>query len=233
MVDIMQLLIQVLNIDCSIVTCSYPTIWETLFYLIFFPTVFILLFVYAVSQSLAGKLGVPFRLLIAIAIYIFIVLQGFFTFFVSLSPLWLWLIILIGFLWFIIRHITGGGEGGKMAAPGALGTFLEKAKSEVTPVEPYVLKTANGFVKAIIAEMEGVNTTLNDMKTAENERAKAKFKETLKEELKMVKDAIDELDNLVDKHRVLRRYKKFEPQGWYNLWKRQKKGEVIEIRIPK
>jgi len=191
MIDILQLLIQVLNIDCSIVTCTYPTVWETLFYVIFFPSVFILLFVYALSETLAGKLGVPFRLLLAAAVYIYIVLQGFFTFFVSLSGLWLFLIILIGFIWFVFRHIFGKGEGGKMPAVGG---------GLAAPLRYAVKKTVKGqtkYEKRIEDRLSNLRSAARTVKTpppgtdvglARREYAAAKME---------AENAIEQFENLI------------------------------------
>ncbi len=125
MVDIIQMIIQFLNINCSVVSCYYANPLEGLFYLLFFPTIFIILFVYIISNSVLRGAGLPqgLRLLIGIAVYIFIILQGWFTHAVWLSKLWFILLPLLGVIWFVMRHF---GEG-KRAFPAIEGGLFKYA----------------------------------------------------------------------------------------------------------
>lgn len=114
---LLDIVIEVLKINCSAVQCTgYASEIEGLFFLLFFPTVFIILFTYVVSgiilEKTGGKEG-ALKLLIGVTMVAFIIFQGWFSFFISLSKLW-WLLIvgLVGLFIFIKQMVHGGGGGG-------------------------------------------------------------------------------------------------------------------------
>ncbi len=113
-------------------TCSeYPTPLENLFFLVFFPSIVIIIFVFIVSQSLAGKFGVGkgIRLLISAAAFMFIVLQGLFQIFIPLSKLWLYVaVILFGFGLFFWKHFAGSGGGNGGGGGGGGGGHLQSPR---------------------------------------------------------------------------------------------------------
>ena len=122
MVDILQMVLQFLNVNCSIVQCYYPNIFEGLFYLILLPSLLIILFIWFLSGAVIGKFGTHkgLQLIISLAVYVFLIIEGFYTFFISMSFIWIVVVIVVGILFFIIRHITGGGGtggGGALPAP--------------------------------------------------------------------------------------------------------------------
>jgi hypothetical protein len=157
MVDILQAIIAFLNINCSVVTCYYANPLEGLFYLFFFPTVFLILLVYIISNAALQGEGLPqgLRLLIGIAVYIFIILQGWFTFAVTLSRLWFILLPILGIIWFVMRHFRGERRGGFPAiSRGPLEYFKERAKAGGgrTGLEKMIenrIKTLEGILKEI------------------------------------------------------------------------------------
>lgn len=127
MPDILQQLITILNINCSLINCYYTNPLEGLFYLVFFPSVFIILFIYILTGSVfKGAGGVPhgLRLLIGIAVFLFLIFQGWYTAIVSISKLWFILVIILGGLWWFIRAHFGKKEvkpGGGL--PAVLGKY--------------------------------------------------------------------------------------------------------------
>lgn len=113
---LLDVIIDILKINCSVVQCTgYASDIEALFYLFFFPTVFIILFIWVVTSviitQIGGKAG-GLRILISVALYAFIVFEGYYTLFVSLSQLW-WLLLatLVGLYIFIRKIIHGNGGG--------------------------------------------------------------------------------------------------------------------------
>lgn len=112
---LLDIIIETLKINCSVVQCTgYPSEIEALFFLVFFPSVFIILFIWVVTGVIMDKTGGKeggLRILISIALYAFIVFQGYYNFFVSLSKLW-WILLatLVG-LWIFIRVMIHGKEG--------------------------------------------------------------------------------------------------------------------------
>jgi predicted transcriptional regulator len=118
---LLDIIIDTLRINCSVVQCAgYASEIEALFYLVFFPTVFIILFIYivigVVLDRAGGKEG-GLRILVSLALYAFIVFQGYYNFFVSLSKLW-WILLatLVG-LWIFIRTMIHGRGGGTTGSP--------------------------------------------------------------------------------------------------------------------
>jgi hypothetical protein len=136
---LLDVIIDVLKINCSVVQCTgYASEIEALFYLFFFPTVFIILFIWVITgvitQQIGGKTG-GLRILISVALYAFIVFQEYYTLFVSLSQLWWLLLATIVGLYIFIRKIIhgnggGGGAGGRgMSAIRRKGVFSEFLKA--------------------------------------------------------------------------------------------------------
>lgn len=111
---------------------------EGIFYAVFFPIVFILLFVYIVSGAVGALRAKGFRILIAVAVFAFIILEGWYHFFLVIGRLWLYVIIFLGFIWVLIHTFTGrgGGEGGNAKARtggGSIGGALTKRiKNQMT-----------------------------------------------------------------------------------------------------
>lgn len=157
MASILDILIQILKIDCSVAQCYYPNEIEAMFYLFFFPTVFIILFIYILTNFIfrGGGTVKGIRMLIAIGIYAFIVFEGLYTSVVAISHLW-WLltIILVGLFAFIRHLFTGGGEGGGGHMPGigggALGGWVKgRMKDVVTEDRDDLQKEINARFKSM------------------------------------------------------------------------------------
>ncbi|MCX6817270.1 MAG: hypothetical protein NTU57_00245 [Candidatus Aenigmarchaeota archaeon] len=115
-VDIFEMLIDILKINQNQVAeyAAQGPLYQ-LFYLIFFPTIFIVIFVWILTHAIIGREGQhkAMRLLLAIAVYAFIVLQGLYNWFVMLSKFWLFGLMFLGFIYFITyRGGRGGGGGG-------------------------------------------------------------------------------------------------------------------------
>ena len=156
---LLDIVISFLNIDCSVVQCSgYGSDIEALFYLLFFPTVFIILFVYvvvgAVLDKTGGKEGV-LRLLVSVTMYAFIIFEGYYNLFVSLSKLW-WLLLatLVGVWIFIRQFIQGGGNGGNSysgfgGGRGFSGFISDKAKRKITGEEDDMKKEIKDAFKTL------------------------------------------------------------------------------------
>jgi len=89
-------------------------------YFLFFPTVFLLLFLWIVFKD-AIKANKGISLIATIAVYVFIIIQGLYPIFLALGELWIIVIFLLGFLYFIIHRFRGeGGGGGKGGGIGGL-----------------------------------------------------------------------------------------------------------------
>ena len=119
-INILEQLIAFLNIDCNLVNCfNYQSDLHALFFVFFFPTVMLILFIYVLSRSLAEKLAGGQQthkglfLLLSVAFYIYIILQKWFTIFVGMTTTYFFgVIIFMGFTVFFLRHVFGRGNGG-------------------------------------------------------------------------------------------------------------------------
>lgn len=117
-IEIMTVLADLLRISPELVR-DYASVTplEQIFYLFFFPTLFIIVFIYIlVSHWMKEHRGL--RILIAVAVYAFIIFQGLYDWFVILSKFWLFGLILIGVVWFIFRPKEGGGAKGLTSGKG-------------------------------------------------------------------------------------------------------------------
>ncbi len=94
---------------------SQGTIYQ-LFYLFVFPTIMIVIFVWILTHAIIGK-HKGFRILLSIGVYAFIILQGYYSWFVTFSKYWLFGLLILGFLYFI-SYRGGRGEGGGKGAQG-------------------------------------------------------------------------------------------------------------------
>jgi hypothetical protein len=128
-VDIFQMLVDIFRISPSMVSqYASATPLEQWFYLFFFPTLFIIILIYIlVSHWMSEHRGLS--ILLAIAVYAFIIFQGFYSWFVFLSPYWLILLLVLGGIWLFFRPRGGGGASGmtsgKKGKGGKLLGFLE------------------------------------------------------------------------------------------------------------
>ena len=132
---------------------------EATFYLIFFPTIFIIFFIYVLSAWILSRFGggTGLRLLVSVAIYALIVLEGWYTLVISVSNIW-WLVVvaLIGFWVFTRAFVTGGGGGRGGAMPGTGKKSLIEAGKEL------IIKKGKGDFADWIKEFESA------LKTAES-----------------------------------------------------------------
>lgn len=147
---LLDIIIETLRINCSVVQCSgYASDIEALFYLFFFPTVFIILFIYIVVGVVLDKAGGKeggLRLLVCLALYAFIVFQGYYNLFVSLSRLWWILLATLAGLWIFIRtmiHGRGGSGGSPMPSIGS--GFRKLARAADLDIETDLLKQAGNI----------------------------------------------------------------------------------------
>lgn len=112
---------------------SYPSapftgnIINDLVMFFFIPTVFIIIIIYSITGRMFANARI--RLLLGIALYLFIVFGGYFTMFMLLAgPYFLFLIIIIGLFLYFASHFGIRPGGGGATLPGAaLGTATQSA----------------------------------------------------------------------------------------------------------
>jgi hypothetical protein len=156
MVDILQILQQFLcygNSNCINLFNQYSSKpMEGLFYVVFFPILFIVLFIFLIARAISPNKG--FRALISVAVFAFIILQGWYYLFATLGQFWLYLLIFLGFIWILVHTFIGepkqgggGGGRGRSFGKGFGGKAMQRAWVRVSGQEP-------ALVKAIEADME-------------------------------------------------------------------------------
>jgi hypothetical protein len=84
---------------------------EGLFYLVFFPIVFIIVFVYLLSNKLFSE-HKGLRILLAVAVFALIILQQWYYLFMQLGKLWYLGLIILGFFWLFLYGLRGGKSSG-------------------------------------------------------------------------------------------------------------------------
>ena len=94
---------------------------QQLLFFLFFPTVFIILFVFILTRTLpflgggaqGDKAHQGLRLLLSVAFYAFIIVQGWYSIALVLAKFWFVVIIVLAGLWYFVRgHFGGQGGGG-------------------------------------------------------------------------------------------------------------------------
>jgi hypothetical protein len=205
---LLDIIINTLKINCSVVQCTgYASDIEALFYLFFFPTVFIILFIYIVIGVVIDKAGGKeggLRLLVSVALYAFIVFQGYYNLFVSLSRLW-WILLatLVG-LWIFIRTMIHGRKGGATGSPMSgikeRGTWENFKKATGLDINLDLVKQAASVkqVKDAIGLLEKEIKVQEDKRNAPgvSDREKTEFARTISELEKVKTIAQDKLENL-------------------------------------
>lgn len=119
MAEPMDSLVRILCQDNTAATCQrfiqqQPDVINQLAFFLFFPSVFIILFIYVLSDGILSSINPKFKVLLGVAIYVFIVLSGWYSLFLWISQFWFIFIILIVGIWFFFRKMfgRGGGSGG-------------------------------------------------------------------------------------------------------------------------
>lgn len=91
----MTIILQFLNVNCQYINCYYQNPFEGLFYLVLLPAAVLIAFLYILFANVLkiGHMGI--RLILTIVIFIFIILQGWFTIFISIGPIWVMVVLVL------------------------------------------------------------------------------------------------------------------------------------------
>lgn len=85
-------------------------IFQDLIMFLFVPSVFIILIIYMTVARILPSQMTKFRLLLGIAVYLFIIAGGYYPAFALLAgPYFIFLIFVLGLLYFVLEHFRGGG----------------------------------------------------------------------------------------------------------------------------
>ncbi len=127
-----------------------------IFYLFFFPSLFILLFIYILTSR--GILGLHkgIKLLVSVAVYAFIILNGWYDYFVRASEFWMFMLIILGVVYFFWAR--GGTRGGAVAQAGGQGG-APKGRSVFSSLGSQL---ANRLKKSATHEIQDQERMIND-----------------------------------------------------------------------
>ena len=132
-------------------------------YFLFFPTVFLLLFLWIVFKD-AVKANKGISLIATIAVYIFIIIQGLYPIFLALGELWIIFIFILGFFYIIIRRFrkdSGGGKSGKMTANMGMAQIAKEMAFGKRELNPAIRKLKGKELGDKIKELEAYMKTLS------------------------------------------------------------------------
>jgi len=162
-VDLFDMLVQILQISPTLVNeyQAQGPIYQ-LFYLFFFPMVFIVLLIYVIMRRFSDNRGLS--VLVGIAVLAFIILNKWYTFFAYLSRFWIFILVVIGFIlmWFYHKE-KGPAETGKGRAVGRMGGLGGQITKRLYKKAMGIEKELEGEVERAINAVErsrgGVETT--------------------------------------------------------------------------
>ncbi|NIO23014.1 MAG: hypothetical protein GTN38_03240 [Candidatus Aenigmarchaeota archaeon] len=159
-VDLFDMLVQILQISPTLVN-EYATqgpIYQ-LFYLFFFPMVFIIILVWMIMERFSRHRGLS--ILVGIAVLAFIILNGWYNFFAYLSRFWLIIVIILGAIWAFFSF-KGKKEGGP-AAKGRMGGLERQITGRLyrkaVGVEKELEREVERAINAVERSRGGVETT--------------------------------------------------------------------------
>src|SRR3989338_6553734 len=104
MADLLDILMQFLCQQNTLGECqqflnSYSDPIQQLVFFLLFPIVFLVIFVTILSQEAVPRLGKKLGMLLTVAILIFIIIQGYYHYFLVISKLWMYFIVILLGLW--------------------------------------------------------------------------------------------------------------------------------------
>ncbi len=161
---------------------SQGPIQQLLFFL-FFPTVFIILFVFILTRALpflgggaqGDKAHQGLRLLLSVAFYAFIIVQGWYSIALVLAKFWFVVIIVLGGLWFFVGgHFGKEGKAGQMLGVSGSDSKLRQAFLGRRIINPVEWKAAQKLYDEDIKVLNNEIKKLEELKKkagSERERA--------------------------------------------------------------
>ena len=201
MVEVLELAMQLLCQQDTLSKCEefisgYADPLQQVLFFLFFPAIFIIIFIEQLSSIVTS--AKRYSTLFGVAVFIFIVIQGWFHYFLLFGKYWFMSVIIIGGFFVMLRKMGPGGGG-------------EKGKGGSRVVEEAGKNTADMFVKAITGGRElnplrsGAQKEAAKIELKEIEQLRAKLEERLKNATDRQKEPIErEVVNLIQKEHELR-----------------------------
>lgn len=209
---------------------TYRPVVEGLFYTVFFPIVFILVFIFMLTNKIM-KDHKGLNLLLSVAFFAFIILQGWYVWFMLLGKIWFVALIILGFFWLALYGLRPGGisgGGGSGGAPGRSGGLIGQALARVKV----------SLTKKVETHENNINSQLKVVDMIETHIREGDFNGAWR----MAGDAINKLQDLKDQYLQLLdgpggfkfggRYKEYAKKIDDAIEKLQKReGELEEKKV--
>jgi hypothetical protein len=200
MADIVDLLVGLLCMQntqsrCQQFLAGYNDVVQ-LVWLVFFPTVFLLIFIYLLAEGIVkgveGNSKKKLQTLLSVAIYLFIIFQGWYHIFLSLSRFWfIAVIVLSGFFVFINKMGGAGrsGSGGKGLASGLKKELGGKL------FRKYVSGQKKDMLHHIDVELDNLENIKKDIEEARSDTSKdvSRLREVFTLTLERIEHHLEEL----------------------------------------
>lgn len=186
--------------QCSQFLSAYPDITQQLVWLVFFPTVFLLIFINVIASGVTTT-SAKYKTLVAIAIYIFIIFQGWYHYFLNVSKFWFIAIIVLGGIFVLIKKMgpaSGGGGGGgerHLKASGSTGkNWLKEALIGEREINPLEIARNTKLIKDEIILLKQQKKIQEDLRGQETDsRSRAVFND----KISILEHEIATLENLL------------------------------------
>lgn len=168
------------------------------------PTILLIVFVYVILDALpiTNSMGNKTRFFFGVAIYLYIIVSGFFKVFAFLAgPYFLILIFVIGGIYFLARHFGGEDKGGH-GLPSKEKGFLSSLGSRSDEIKQLIeeIKMDEEHIAELKQEIEDTRKNIKGSASKDAELAKGeavKRKHELEKEVKKKKERLKKLQNKV------------------------------------
>jgi len=135
MVEVMQLILQTLRIE-HLAGGRFPDATNQFLFLVFFPSIFVLLIIYLLSHRVLHE-HKGLTMLVSVVFYIFVIVyppnseKSLYSAIAPLGEFWFLLVIILGVVWFFLHKTFNWGVGGKAGSSmprigGAMGAIVRK-----------------------------------------------------------------------------------------------------------
>ena len=140
MPDVVDTLVDILCQQGTVSNCNqfigaYGDIPQQLLWLVFFPSVFLIIFVILIANGVASSLdkgvGKKYSALLGIALYLFIIVQGWYHYFLNISKYWFIGIIILGGVLVLTKKMGAGHSGGGGRGGGGLARSKDSVKGKL------------------------------------------------------------------------------------------------------
>jgi hypothetical protein len=205
--DVLEVLMGVLCQRDTLYQCQqfvqeYPDVVTQTIYFFFFPTVFMIVFVYLLAASVAGddKVAKKFKAMIGVAIFVFIVLQGWYHIILILSKFWFFSIIIMGgYYVFVYKMGVKKGEpqsGTKGTAGRAFDSLANYAGRRISSAIRGDEKTIISRIERLQKEVVSYEKTIDSYEHAQDKYAAASMRAAKHERLNEIDMLMRELGQM-------------------------------------